>query len=882
MWRWIGGVAFLTSLATAQPSVEWATYLGATAQDELRATALGPDGSIVVVGWTLGVNFPVRNAWQGANAGGEDAVIAKFDPSGSLLWSTYFGGSGNERAVAVAVDGEGNIYVVGTTTSPDLPVAGAFQSSKAAGSDAFIAKFSAAGQRLWATYYGGNGDEVATGVVVDAQGLVDITGYTTSTNFPVTANAVQTSLAGYADAFLLQMRPDGIRVWATYFGGTAPDYAFGIAVDARRTIYICGETSSPNFPLRNPFQRSLAGGTDAFVASFSAFGVLNWSSYYGGVDNDRAYSVAVTPDRRVTVVGVTASGDLRVTPVWQVQHAGGGTDGFVLQLSSAGEFLWATFLGGGEPDVALSCAADPVGSLYVAGRTASGDFSVQGGGGGRGGGDDLFIVKLHRSGMPQWGLLYGGTGAEQAYGIALDSSGNIVAVGSSGSTDFPTTSNAWQTNLAGLNDGVVLRLQGYVLSIELQSLPDTVLCTGDSLWLRWRVMGGEFRVENFFVAELSDAGGSFQAAVRLDSIQARRDTALRVFIPVRPLGGRYRLRIAATAPLAYSNDNGTFLSALQRPQEPQVALDGDTVFCQGRRAVLYIVQPQPGVFYRWRRDSLVVSEHDTIYAAMESGYYTVEAYNACGRVEARRGFRLTVLPLPRRPLITPSGTVRLCEGDTLELRITGEPGVQYLWFRNDTALVGASDTVLRVWRGGTYEVEARNTCGSVRSQNRVVVRLVPRPPKPVIGRRGDTLISSALTGNQWLDEQKQPIPGATGREFVPPRDGTYYVQVTVDSCSSVSDPYVFVRSGIGEQAGAGFSWHIEPNPTSGSAYIVGEGVGRVLVRVLDILGRSLWQQEVLLEGPFRLPLPSQRWAAGTYSVQLLRQGSFTQRYLVVW
>ncbi|MCS6966325.1 MAG: SBBP repeat-containing protein, partial [Candidatus Kapabacteria bacterium] len=325
-----------------QPTVEWATYLGATAQDELRASATAFDGSVAVVGWTLGVNFPVHNAWQGANSGGEDAVIAKFDPTGTLLWATYFGGSGNERALGVATDADGNIYLVGVTTSTDLPVANAFQSSKAAGSDAFIAKFSPNGQRIWATYYGGNGDDVATSVVVDAQGMVDITGYTGSTNFPVTANAVQGSLAGYADAFVLQMRLDGMRVWATYFGGAAPDYAYSIAVDARRTIYICGETSSPNFPVRNAFQRTPNGGTEAFVVCFGPFGVWNWSTYYGGADNDRAYAVSVTPDRLVTVVGMTASGDLRITPIWQIQHAGGASDAFVVQLSSAGEFRWAT------------------------------------------------------------------------------------------------------------------------------------------------------------------------------------------------------------------------------------------------------------------------------------------------------------------------------------------------------------------------------------------------------------------------------------------------------------------------------------------------------------------------------------------------------------
>ncbi len=876
MWRMVLGMSIGGGLLFGQPMMEWSTFLGSAAQDELRAVARAGDGSIVVVGWTLGVNFPVLNAWQPQKGGGEDAVIAKFDASGTLLWATYFGGSGNERALGCAVGSDGSVYIVGVTTSTDLPVAGAFQATKSGGSDAFIAKFSASGQRLWATYYGGNGDDAATAVVLDAQGMVDITGFTTSTDFPVTSNAVQRVLGGYSDAFLLQLRPDGARVWATYFGGSAPDYAYGIAVDARRRIYICGETSSPNFPLRNAFQASLAGGTDAFVASFGAFGTWNWSSYYGGSENDRAVGIAAALEDFVGIVGITASADLPVTPEWQLQHGGGASDGFVLQLSVDGRFRWASFLGGGDNDAALSCASDPVGNLYVAGRTSSANFPRLGTVRQHSGGDDCFVLKLHRSGMPQWSLLWGGSGSEQALGLAVDSMGNLALVGTSGSEDFPVSSGAYQTTLAGLNDGVVAIFAGYLLSLDLEPLPGPVLCTGDSLLVRWRVRGGMFGAENTFVVELSDAGGSFQAPLRLDSLQARGDTAFRVFIPEQPPGGQYRLRVMATQPLAYSNDGGR-LPSQQRPREPRAALDGDTSFCEGRRAVLYVVEPQPGVRYRWWRDTVPVAHDAPMYAVTESGTYTVEAYNGCGSVRGRQVFRILVRPLPRRPVIVPSGTLRLCSGDTLELHIGGEPGVTYLWFRNDTALARERDTLLRVWQAGTYTVEARNDCGSLRAQP-VTVRVVPRPPKPVIGRRGDTLVSSALTGNQWLDEAKQPIPGATQREFVPPRDGTYYVQVTVDSCSSISDPYVFVRTAVREAASRPL-WFIEYPAWGEPRLVFGDNLQSVSIRIFNLLGSCLW--EAVHNGAGSLALPTTGWAPGVYVLQLYIGGRWESRLVMV-
>ncbi len=876
--RWILGVLGAMVGIRAQPTVEWATYLGSTAQDEIRSTAIAVDGSLIVVGWTWGVNFPVLNAWQGTKAGGEDAVIAKFSPTNSLLWATYFGGSDNDRALGVGVDREGNLYVVGVTASSDFPVAGAFQSTKRGGTDAFIAKFSSDGQRLWATYYGGGGDDVATAIAVDNQGFIAVTGYTSSTDFPITSNAVQPMLAGYTDAFLVQLRPDGARVWATYLGGTAPDYAYGVGVDSRRTLYICGETTSPNFPVRNAMQRTSKGGIEAFVASFTAFGNLNWSTYYGGSDNDRAYGIAVTVDRHIVVVGTTASGNIRVSPVWQPYHAGGASDAFIVQLTAAGEFRWATFFGGSEADGAISCTADPVGNLYVVGKTSSGDFPILGTGQSLSGGEDKFVLKLHRTGMPQWSLLYGGTGTDQPFAAAVDSAGNVAVVGVTGSTDFPVTANAFQPTLAGLNDGAILRLGGYLLSIELEALPDSVLCTGDVLQLRWNVRGGEFAVDNTFIIELSDAGASFRTPQQLDSLQARSDTSFQVFIPFLPPGGQYRVRIAATKPIAYSNDNGMPVPAQQRPLEPQLAVDGETEFCEGRRALLYVINPQPGVHYRWWRDSTVVAGDATMYAAMESGKYTVEAYNECGSLRARQSFSITVRPLPRRPLLTPSGEIRLCEGDTVELRISGEAGVRYVWFRNDTALPWARDTIVRVWQAGTYTVEARNDCGTVRSQNSAQVHLFPRPPKPMIGRRGDTLVSSALTGNQWLDENRQPIPGATGREFVPPRDGTYYVQVTIGGCSSVSDPYVFVRSAVREiRSAPRISIELSPEREEIRGVVEGES-GELLIEVVNLLGSSLFAQRVWNPGYFVFKIPVVAWARGAYFLRIRTPA----RYFCYW
>jgi hypothetical protein len=133
-----------------------------------------------------------------------------------------------------------------------------------------------------------------------------------------------------------------------------------------------------------------------------------------------------------------------------------------------------------------------------------------------------------------------------------------------------------------------------------------------------------------------------------------------------------------------------------------------------------------------------------------------------------------------------------------------------------------------------------------------------------------------LTGNQWLDENKQPIPGATRREFVPPRDGTYYVQVTVDSCSSISEPYVFVRSAVEEGRGGLPRWRLESS-LPGELRLVFETVGKVRIRVVDLLGRCVWEQEAVGEAV----LPSARWAPGIYLLQLGESGYWEARLLLI-
>jgi len=359
------------------------TYLGGSGEDEGYGIAVDSTGSAVIVGWTYSTNFPMVNAAQPRLGGGKDGFVAKLSPAGNtLVFSTYWGGSGADSANAVALDPQGNIYVAGETTSADFPVLSGLQPQIGGGDDAFISKFSGSGTRVYSTYLGGIGDDRATAVAIDAGGNAYITGSTYSPNFPV-SNAVQSRLAGGQDAFAAKIAAAGNSLlYSTYLGGSAgsvgaPETGNGIAVDSAGCAYVAGTTSSSNFPTMNPLQSALAGSQDAFVLKLSASGsALVYSTYLGGSSIDMATAIAVDSSGRADVVGYTASTDFPIFGAVQSANTGGYAV-FVVTLTATGNALeMGTYIGGTASQAAYGIALDANGNIDVAGQATSTDFPI--------------------------------------------------------------------------------------------------------------------------------------------------------------------------------------------------------------------------------------------------------------------------------------------------------------------------------------------------------------------------------------------------------------------------------------------------------------------------------------------------------------------------
>lgn len=384
---------FVSQISGDGSSLLYLSSLLGSATNEARGLAVDSAGNIYIAGTTHSADFPTRNALQpfcsvdasGACSG--DAFVAKFDTQGTLLYSTYLGGSGNDVANGIAVDAAGNAYITGTTDSTDFLVVGALQWAASGKGDAFVAKIAADGSHLiYATYLGGSGAEEARGIAVDAVGNVYVTGKTSSPDFPtkaaLQANCALNSQNICDEAFVAQISADGSAlVYSTYLGGSGADGGNAIAVDASGNAYIVGETLSSDFPLVKPFQGVARGGSKVFVSKLAADGSsLLYSTYLGGSGDDRGYAISVDNVGNAYIAGETLSSDFPLKDAIQAACKKDSTgactgDAFVAVLDPKGAVLeFSSYFGGSGTDQARWIAVDAQGAVYVAGATTSSDF----------------------------------------------------------------------------------------------------------------------------------------------------------------------------------------------------------------------------------------------------------------------------------------------------------------------------------------------------------------------------------------------------------------------------------------------------------------------------------------------------------------------------
>ncbi len=447
-------------------------------------------------------------AYQTSIGGNEDAFIAKFNAAGAQQWATYYGGSGNDRGYGIADDSSGNILITGATVSTSgIATSGAYQTSIGGNEDAFVAKFNAAGVRQWATYYGGSGVDRGLGIAVDGIGNIVITGNTYSTSGIATSGAYQTSIGGIGEAYIAKFNLSGVLGWATYYGGNWSDIGYGIAIDSSGNIIITGQTSSTSGIATSGAYQTSIGYYDAFIAKFNAAGARLWATYYGGSDMDYGNGIAIDDSGNIIITGRTIStSGIATSGAYQASYGGGTNDAYIVKFNASGVRGWATYYGGSGDDEGFGIAIDASGNIVITGQTSStsgiatsGAYQTS-----KGGGYDAFIAKFNASGVRGWATYYGGGGDDYSYGIAVDGSGNIVITGRISSTSGIATSGAHQTSYGGgTNDAFIASFtSGGGLPVKLISF-DAKLLSNKEVLLSWQT-ASEMNNDFFEVERMVD------------------------------------------------------------------------------------------------------------------------------------------------------------------------------------------------------------------------------------------------------------------------------------------------------------------------------------------------------------------------------------------
>ncbi|ABY35289.1 MAG TPA: hypothetical protein DEF43_01930 [Chloroflexus aurantiacus] len=471
---------FVSKLSNDLTTILASTFLGGNDTDEIKALTLDTRNNVYVVGTTSSLDFPTSSgAFARSYHGGmTDAFVSRLNGDlTTLLASTFLGGSresnGNDRANSIVISNQNSIYVAGSTTSINFPTtSGTFDTSYHEGpepdvKDAFVSKLSDDLTTLFAsTVLGGYNDDQINTLALDPHGNVYVAGWTGSSDFPTTPGTYDTSIDGYADAFISKLNSDlSSLMFSTFLGGRGWESITAFAFDIQGNIYVAGATSSADFPTTpDAYNPSFNHSYNAFVSKLNSnLSILQASTFLGGSAGDIIADLTLDGNGDVYVVGATNSSDFPTTSGAYDPSFNGSNDfyddAFVSKLDGTlAHLIASTFLGGLYIDYAVAVTTDSQRNVYVVGVTWSNDFPATSGvyNSSFNGYEDGFVSKLSNDlSTLLASTFFGGSHRDLPGDIAWTRQGTLVVAGSTASANFPTTPNASDPSLSGFFNAFV-------------------------------------------------------------------------------------------------------------------------------------------------------------------------------------------------------------------------------------------------------------------------------------------------------------------------------------------------------------------------------------------------------------------------------------------
>ncbi|MGY5857762.1 MAG: SBBP repeat-containing protein [Candidatus Thorarchaeota archaeon] len=467
--------------------IDVCTYLGGAEDDRSWSIAVDSEDNIYITGYTESADFPASNP-LGCTLDSYDVFISKFSSAGELIYSTRVGGSSSDKPSSIEVDALGNVYVAGITYSQDFPIVNGYDSVIEPGNppftygkDGFILKLNSTGNGIvFSTYLGGSDYDEISDLAIDLDNNVYVVGGTSSSDFPITGNAFDKSYEHFTEGFVTKLSSNGqSAIYSSFVGAEDNEHCEAIALDSSNNMYIVGTTQSAGFPTKNAYSTAFSDDQFCcFVLKLSNTGTLDYSTHVGGTaaefpDGDSAQDIVVDSNGNAYVAGVTDSEDFPLVNEF-VDTVAANQDGFIFKLSSGGNsLLYSSYIGGHYTTAASNLAVNDMGEVCLLGFTYSDEFTAIGGNSTYGGGmgDGIFYL-LSANGTPVYSSYLGWNDSDTFGDVVIDSTGRLVMVGYSRSTNPPIT-NAYDETFNGDPYDVILLVLSYTSSASTTSATST-------------------------------------------------------------------------------------------------------------------------------------------------------------------------------------------------------------------------------------------------------------------------------------------------------------------------------------------------------------------------------------------------------------------------
>ncbi|MBK8052221.1 MAG: gliding motility-associated C-terminal domain-containing protein [Saprospiraceae bacterium] len=740
-------------------NVVWSTYHGGSGMDAFRDMVIDELGFVYVVGTTSSTsNISTPSAYKTTNSGQNDVYLAKYTTSGQKVWSTYYGGSGDDIGQSIDLDPQGNVVITGLTFSAsEISSPGTHKANISASGDIFVAKFTNSGILIWGTYYGGDRFDFANDIAADNNGNVIITGWTESGNGIASTGAYKSIKSDTTDICIAKFSPSGQIIWSTYYGHNGAELGLQVESDAQNNIYFSGWTSSTAQFATVGTHQSIYGGesADAFIGKFNPNGTLLWVTYFGGSGRDYADALFVTPAGDVYAGGYTTSDNNISTPGVHQTTRGGDADVFLTRFNTFGTRMFSTYMGGNGFDAAFRIGQNADGNIVVTGHTLSTTnistvnvFQPN-----NNGSSDAFVSVFTPAGLRIQSTYFGGSGIEESKAIVTDRSNAIYIAGKTTSSSNISSGNPSQSNYGGgPEDGFITK---FLCTPPVINTNNRNICEGATLQLSttsgsnyvWEGPGGfTSSIQNPQTTNLNQSHAGIYTVTVTDVSGCRATDSIQINVLNAPivlpgsnsplcLGGTLTLSSSGGVSYQWSGPSG-FSSSLQNP------------------VINNVLSTNTGIYKVTVTGSNGCLKTDSVNV------------NVSGQLNAA---------------ITSNSPV--CDGDTIRLSVTGGSTVIWSGPAGYTSNQRSIKIPAAAQVAGTYTLTVTDNSGcSLRRDT--MISVIPRPSARITGRdticqNENTTLTAVGTGSYLWS-----TGGTTGQITVNPTQNTVYsLRLTHNGCS---------------------------------------------------------------------------------------------------